>query len=60
MTVEVVINGSHFQITRSNTGALDYRCKLCSAAKLNITSEELLKAIRWNDEHQLEHRKPAR
>lgn len=60
MTVEVVINGSHFQITRSDTGALDYHCKLCAAVRLDIASEELLKALCWNDEHQLEHKKPAR
>lgn len=60
MTAEVVINGSHFQITRSHTGALDYHCKLCGAAKFDIASAELLKALCWNDEHQIEHRKPAR
>jgi hypothetical protein len=60
MATEVIINGVHFQITRPENGVLDYHCKLCNAEKFGITSDELLGVIRWNDEHQLEHKKPAR
>jgi hypothetical protein len=60
MATDVIINGVHFQITRSENGALNYHCKLCDVEKSGITSDELLGVVLWNDEHQLEHEKPAR